>query len=223
MAAIFITGTDTDVGKTYVGCAIAQAVCKNYLVRALKPVETGCKQMGNILCPADATALQVACGGTQSIESICQYRFNDPIAPLAASLQENRPIHIQQILEQASLLQQQCDLLIVEGAGGLYVPITKDCTMIDLAKKLHYPVLVVGRAGLGTINHTTLTLLALSKKSIPILGFVLSQGKAPVARSFAQQNAEAIEDLSGESCLGILENNAPCPQDLLSALCLKQP
>lgn len=177
----FIAGTDTGVGKTYVTVSIIKYyMAQGYNVKALKPVETGCVIKNNKLYPEDASKFAGFTG--QPLDEVCLYRFKIPVAPYVASQLEKTNIDINRIKEHVdevynSLISRhgkEKTILLIEGAGGLMVPITKDFMMIDFPALLEAPVILVARLGLGTINHTLLSLEALEKRDIPVKGVILN-------------------------------------------------
>jgi len=172
MKAIFITGTDTGVGKTYISYLIAKLLLdKNIKVGYFKPVETGCH-------PECEDGKKLSSLTKQNIDEVVLYKFKDPVAPLVAEREEKKKIDIEKIKKHLENLKQKYDFLIVEGAGGIYVPITesneKIYTYLDFVKETNLPTLIVARANLGTINHTVLTYKALENISARILGVVLN-------------------------------------------------
>jgi dethiobiotin synthetase len=175
----FVTGTDTNVGKTYVTCALARrAVALGHNVFAFKPLETGCVPGpdGNYV-GADQDLLVQAAGGWQQGSLRGVYRFPLPAAPYvaaeAAASRIDLPLVIQTAQQGAN--QRPAALTLVEGAGGWRVPITATADMSTLARDLGLPVIVVARASLGTINHTLLTIEAIERDGLPIAAVVLSR------------------------------------------------
>ncbi|MDP3091037.1 MAG: dethiobiotin synthase [Nitrospira sp.] len=198
---IFITGTDTAVGKTLVTAALAWSLKTLGLdVGVMKPVETGVVK-GR---PSDADRLRVAAQVCDSLELVRPYAFRLPIAPLDAARAERRSITIPIIMRAYRQLQSQHEVLLVEGAGGVHVPITPTMDVLDLIEKLKAPVLVVGRAGLGGVNHAMLTLNALRERKIPILALVLNRtvpAKTAVAR---RQECSTLELLREFACVPVI-------------------
>lgn len=167
MQSLFITATGTNVGKTHTTLQLIQGLSKRGLkVGVYKPIETGVKGL-----PLDAAALLHACQKVNqnfkhfTTEDITAYTFALPAAPFCADTQHR--IEIQHIIDQYSTLRKECDILLVEGAGGLMVPITKDFLMIDLVQKLQTNVLLVTPSRLGCINDTLLSMEALHARHIP--------------------------------------------------------
>ena len=176
-----ITGTDTGAGKTFVACGIAAALRRQGLrVAPFKPVETGCEfgresEVGaNTLLPADARLLQEASGTKASLVTICPYRFRAPVAPWVAAELEGNPIDPQRLEGCYRELASSHDIVLVETAGGIRVPITESFDYADLARMLDLPVLVVAGSKLGVINHTLLTLASLESAGLAVAGCVLN-------------------------------------------------
>lgn len=190
MSGIFITGTDTGVGKTYVTLLLAKhLLAKGINVGVMKPISTGPRS------ESDALLLRKELRLKDSIDLINPVRLKYPMAPYPAAKLEKKKIDLEKIFSTYQKLTKIHDLILVEGIGGIAVPIAKDYLVLDLIQDLKLPTLIVARAGLGTINHTLLTIGALSKRKIPILGIVLNgyQGKEISEKS----NAKVIENLSG--------------------------
>jgi len=175
----FVTGTDTDVGKTYVACAIArQARAQGHKIFAFKPIESGCVPgPDGQLVGADQELLAKAAGDWQQGPLRGLYRFALPAAPLVAAEAARTTIDLAQIVQTAhhGAADSLATLTLVEGAGGWRVPITEDADMSTLARALSLPVLVAARAGLGTINHTLLTMEAIHRDGLSVAGVVLSR------------------------------------------------
>jgi dethiobiotin synthetase len=171
MRGLFVTGTDTGCGKTTVACALARSAhAKGLRVRVLKPIETGCEAG----VPADARALAQAAGDPRPVEELCPYRLALPAAPEIAARQEQVVIDPDVLQRALAAAAEEADLLLVEGAGGLRVPIAPGLEMAELALLFGLPLLVVARASLGTINHTLLTLEAATARRLTVAGVVFS-------------------------------------------------
>jgi dethiobiotin synthetase len=197
-AGIFVTGTDTGVGKTLVSLALIAAFRKTGLkVGAMKPIETGVGEAG----PLDAIALRDAAGSTDPLATICPQQFALPAAPNAAADAEDREVDLAAIDAAYETLAKGRDLMVVEGAGGLLVPIRDDWTMAELARRLDLPLLVVARARLGTINHTALTLEVAASKALPVLGVIISHAGGPISAADAC-NLLALKKFLGNRLVG---------------------
>ena len=179
MIGYFVTGTDTNVGKTYVTCALAhRARALGHRVFAFKPIETGClpgPSGGDTLVGADQELLWEAAGSWQRGPLRGVYRFKRPAAPLVAADAESATIALDLITTTARQGSAEASLSLIEGAGGWRVPITPSADMGIMAKALGLPVLIVARAGLGTINHTLLTIEAVERDGLSVGGVVLSE------------------------------------------------
>lgn len=204
MIEFFVTGTDTGAGKTTVSCALlAAARARGLRTRAMKPIETGCEAD----LAADAVALELAStGDTDTLSTLSVvYRFTAPLAPAVAAEYEGRAIELAPVLHAADLLRAQSpDLFLVEGAGGLLVPVTDTLDMADLAAALGLPLLIVARDGLGTINHTLLTLEAAATRGRPVIGVILTATAAGSSERDAARNAREIERRGRVAVLGRL-------------------
>lgn len=201
---MFITGTDTAVGKTLVTAALAVSLKESGLdVGVMKPVETGVVR-GR---PSDAVRLIRAAQVSDSPDLVRPYAFRLPVAPLDAARAERRSINIATIMKAYRALQTRHDLLLVEGAGGVHVPMTPTIDVLDLIEKLKVPVLVVGRVGLGGVNHAMLTLTALRERKVSILALVLNQtcpAKTAVARLQERSTVELLREFAGVPVIGPL-------------------
>ena len=205
---LFITGTDTAVGKTLVTAALAQGLRGSGCdVGVMKPVETGVVKGQS----SDAERLIRAAQISDSLDLVRPYAFRLPVAPLDAARAERRTIKILTITNAYRALHAQHDLLLIEGAGGVRVPITPRMDVLDLIEKLNVPVLVVGRAGLGGINHAMLTLDVLRSRHIPVLALVLNRtipAKIPVVRRQERSTLELLRELAGVPVIGPLPYRA---------------
>jgi dethiobiotin synthetase len=192
MKGYFVTGTDTGVGKTFVTAALARRARAAFAsgsgrrVFAFKPIETGCTELG-----ADQAELVSAAGDWQRGPLRGVYQFEQPAAPLVAASTAGREIDLGLVVEIFVRGTEEASLVLVEGAGGWRVPITDAVDMGGLAKRLGLPVLIVARAGLGTINHTLLTIEAVERDGLSVAGVVLSCLPTD-DQAFAASNREQI-------------------------------
>jgi dethiobiotin synthetase len=178
VTGVFVTGTDTNVGKTHVGCALAaRARARGHKVFAFKPVETGCALTDRGYVGADQELLATAAGDWQTGPLRGVYRFPLPAAPLVAASQAGAAIDLELIVRTArsGATDHLASFTLVEGAGGWRVPITPAADMAALAQQLQLPVLVVARAGLGTINHSLLTVEAIERDGLRVAALALSR------------------------------------------------
>jgi len=198
VAGLFVTGTDTGVGKTFVSCALARGLRASGIdVGVMKPVETGVPAAG----PADARALVAAAQVADPIEIVCPMQFDLPAAPSAAAQAEGRTAHLESLSEAWQALSGRHEFMLVEGAGGLLVPCDDETTMADLAARWELPVLIVARACLGTINHTLLTLEACAARGLEVVGVVVSHATGPLS-SADTANLAILKAALGERLIG---------------------
>jgi dethiobiotin synthetase len=193
MRGLFITGTGTEVGKTHVAAMIARAlVAEGRRVGVYKPAASGCGREGNDpttgeLVSGDAVALWDAAGRPLTLERVCPQRFEAPLAPHLAAAAEGRQIDEALLAGGAAYWRDECDILIVEGAGGLMSPLADEMYNADLAAALAYPLVVVSENALGTIHHTLTTLIAAAafEDGLRIAGIVLNHTRESQTRSSA--------------------------------------
>jgi dethiobiotin synthetase len=172
---LFVTGTDTGVGKTLVAAGLIRlARIRGLRGLGVKPMETGCSIREGVLYPADGAFLQEAAENDLTLDECAPFRFSLPASPARAAAMEGRRLAIAEIEEHIRAVVDSSDFTVVEGAGGLMVPIQGDLMMIDLIRRLGCPALLVGRTRLGTVNHTLLSLNALQHHDITPAGIVLS-------------------------------------------------
>lgn len=199
---IFITGTDTGVGKTLVACGLAGVLrASGYAVGVMKPVETGCQEKDGRLFPEDADLLKEASGCEAPLEKICPYRLRQPLAPSVAAEREAVRIDVGRVIDLYTEISAAHDITLVEGAGGLLVPLLPSYTYADLAAVLKIPVVVVAANRLGAINHLLLTLEQASCRGLPVLGYILNQLDSQSSLA-AETNREALSTMTSIPCLG---------------------
>jgi dethiobiotin synthetase len=199
LRGLFVTGTDTGVGKTAVSVALLRLAHRaGQRLVPFKPVETGCRGRP----PQDASRLlAAACRPDLDLDLVCPFRFDPPVAPAAAAREQ--PLRPAQLTDSARRLAAHGDAVLVEGAGGLLSPYCPDFTAADFAALLGLPVLLVARNGLGTINHTVLCLRELARQRLPVAGLVLvntSRQRTPDRRT----NAELIFAQTGLRPLALM-------------------
>lgn len=200
MRGLFVTATDTGVGKTEVACAlVALARAAGVDAVGMKPAQSGVTAEE----PSDAERLREASGGVEPLEALCPYSFAPPLAPAVAARVEGRAVSFEGVLAAARALAARHQAVVVEGAGGLLVPLTERETFADLAVALGLPVLVVARAGLGTVNHTALTLEALRARGLAVAGVVLNR-TAPHDDPSVPHNAAEIARVTHREVLATL-------------------
>ena len=206
MNGYFITGTDTDIGKTTVGVSLLSAGARRGLrVAGLKPVESGCERGADgQLHPADASRLSSVSDPRWNCLAACCYRFEAAVAPGVAADDQGVVIDFGTIRRHIDrLLADKPDLLLVEGAGGLLVPMGGGRTIAALARIVAMPLLIVASPGLGTINHTTLSVRVARSEGLEVAGFVFCQRSERV-EPLLESNAREIERAEGVRYLGCL-------------------
>lgn len=196
---IFITGTDTGVGKTVITAALALSLKSTGLdVGVMKPVQSGSSLPGM----TDIEFLRTALGEKEPSPDSCIYNFKAPLSPHAAASLSGEIIDPERIKSAYGRLASSRDVVLVEGAGGLLVPILEDYLMADLARDLSIPLLVVARPGLGAVNHTALTIECAEQRGLAVLGFVINA--FPDSPGLAElTNPSAIIKQTGAPLLGV--------------------
>jgi dethiobiotin synthetase len=176
MRGLFITGTDTGVGKTFIGQSLVQKLYQSGIdVQPRKPVESGCVNNNDQLIPEDGLAYHEATDKTVALDTITPLRFQAAVAPPRAAQLENKTLSLAQ-LEFATQQNLTSDsFCIVEGAGGFYSPIAEDGLNADLAKALNLPVLLIAADRLGCINHVLLTLEAIKSAQLECQAIVMNK------------------------------------------------
>lgn len=216
---IFVTGTDTGVGKTVVSAALSIALSRlGFRVGVMKPIETG-------VLPArpsqsDAARLRQAAGCQAPLDAISPYRFPLPVAPITAAKQAGRTISLTLLDRRYRQLAQQHDWMVVEGVGGVLVPIKANMDVTDLISRFNLPAVIVGRSGLGGINHARLTIEALRQREIPIIALVLNRprpARLPIERAQEHSTVEVLGRLASVPVLGPLPHQPTLRRDFQRA------
>ncbi|QXP85725.1 dethiobiotin synthase [Methylococcus sp. Mc7] len=173
---LFVTGTDTGVGKTQIAAALTRLLDeRNLIVRPRKPVESGCRREGDRLVPEDARALQAAARTDETLERICPYPLEPPLSPERAAMLANMRLDLDDLKSACLEGVAETDFLLVEGAGGFYSPLASGVLNADLAAALPLPVLLVAADRLGAIGHTLLTIEAIKRRGLALVGVVLNR------------------------------------------------
>lgn len=212
-AGLFITATDTGVGKTYVTALIARTLCEaGKSVGAYKPVCSGAEaDADGRPCWGDVEMLTAAIGRRFDSERICPLRFQAPLAPNVAARREGAQIDFERLCEGARWWQGRVEILLLEGVGGLLCPLTERETIADLVGALGYPLLVVARLGLGTINHTLLTIEAARSRGLAVAGVLLNEPEPLASLCGTEENPVEIERRARVPVLGILRHGRSLP------------
>ena len=207
---IFVTGTDTEIGKTAITAGLA-AVLKRRGINAgvMKPISAGGR--------ADAELLKWAVRSNESLDTINPIYLRDPLSPNIAARREEKILDLAPVFDAFNHLSKIHDCLLVEGVGGLLVPITDDVLVADLAARFDLPLLIVARAALGTINHTLLTIEAARARGLQINSVIyntLSPGGPDVS---AQMSPGVVTRISGVPSSGTIPYD---PDVDVDAICL---
>jgi dethiobiotin synthetase len=179
---LFITGTDTNVGKTYVGILIARALkTAGHRVGVYKPAASGCRREGERLISDDALLLWRAAGEPGDLDRVCPQCFQAHLAPHLAARAEGKELDGKLLRDGLDYWLAGSDIVLVEGAGGLLSPLGENDYVADLARDFGFPLLIVARNALGTINHTLLTLHAAQTlcNGLKIAGIILNHPDPP--------------------------------------------
>jgi dethiobiotin synthetase len=191
MRGVFVTGTGTEVGKTVVSAAIARTLARSGRVAVFKPAVSGLDEAGE----PDHELLRRASGSGQSDEEIAPYRFGPPVSPHLAAELTGTAIDPAALLAAARAAGEDADALVCEGVGGLLVPLTLGYLVRDFARELGLPVVVAASPGLGTINHTLLTVEAARAVGLSVRAVVLTPWP-PAPGKLERSNREAIVRLA---------------------------
>ncbi|MFO8005362.1 dethiobiotin synthase [Thioalkalivibrio sp.] len=213
---LFVTGTDTGIGKTFIACAIARNWrAMGLTVAPRKPVESGCPERDGQLLPEDAALLAAAAGLTPDrVNEVNRYRLAEPLAPDLAARLAGHPLYLADLIAACS--RPQGAWRITEGAGGLYSPLCEDGLNADLAQALGDPVLLVAEDRLGTLSGCLLALEALDRRGLTLAGIVLNRRRTEAHP--AMDNRLTLARHSGRPVWSVAEGTPPAELDqILSA------
>lgn len=217
MKSLFITGTDTGIGKTVISMGLCAflSLRKGMDVGVMKPFESGLTKGEQKAGSRDAVLLREASGSTDSLRKINPYTFEAPLAPEVAAELEHRVIDIDSVDRTYRDLLRKHDVLIIEGAGGVMVPIKSNFFYIDLIRRWNVPTIIVSRLGLGTINHTLLTSRYLESQGISIVGVILNDvnNEADIA---SQTNPGVLKQYLRVPFLGVFPHVAWVAQNRMN-------
>lgn len=204
---IFITGTDTDVGKTYISAMIMKSLVKsNINATYFKAALSGADEIDNKLIPGDAKYVCDISGIDPNYDEMVSYTFKTAVSPHLASVIEDKEIKLEKIKYDFENLSNKYEFILAEGSGGIVCPIKIDdneCILLeDIIKLLGFEVLVVARSSVGTINHTVLTVKYLEEKNIKIRGIILNEyDKNNIVHA---DNAKVIEKLTNVNIVAFI-------------------
>lgn len=200
----FVTGTDTGVGKTVITAALIKAAgLLGVKACGMKPIETGCAKEGKVMVPSDGMFLKEMAHMDETLSYVTPCCFEHELAPMVSAEMEGTTVDINRIRVAFDKLGRAYQTVIVEGIGGLLVPISKDYFVIDLAKEMGLPLIVVARPGLGTINHTLLTVNYALKEGVEVAGIIINHTYNSEDGMAEKTNPKVIEKLSPAPLIGV--------------------
>jgi dethiobiotin synthetase len=203
MKGYFITGTDTNVGKTVVTACLATLFkSQGEDVGVMKPIETGVDPECSSSANSDAKFLIEVTGVQDALEDVCPYRLKTPASPYQAAKLEGKELDPEKIMERFRTLQSKHSMMLVEGIGGLMVPITQRYNVADLALQMNLPLIIVSRVKVGTLNHTLLTLNAARQHGLKIAGVILNPVHEGALDTIEEEQGSLIEEISDTLILG---------------------
>lgn len=200
----FVIGTDTNVGKTYIVSALVRHfVAKGKQTVGMKPIASGCKpdQQGELIND-DVLALTNASNVKAPLDLVNPYRFLPAIAPHLAAQQSGIVMHLATITQAYQQLTALAEVVIVEGAGGFFVPINETETLADLALRLNIPVILVVGMRLGCINHALLTVEALNTRGLKLAGWIANQIEPDMP--MFEENLTSLQQRISAPCLSVV-------------------
>lgn len=204
----FITGTDTGVGKTVVTGALAAVLRSGGAdVGVMKPVATGCVRRREGLVSLDAEFLAKVTDAPEPLEEISPIRLAEPLAPTVAAARAGRDLDLHAMWTAWERLRRAHAVMLVEGIGGALCPVTPRQSAADLARRLNLPVLVVSRPGLGTINHTAMTVEVLRKRRLAVAGIVINRYNRDTEDLAELTNPDEIQRVTGAPVLGLVPDD----------------
>ena len=196
MRGVFVTGTDTEVGKTYQACRLARCLSNRYQVGAYKPAASGITDgiKADHVLLAEAANLQSRFG-PDIVSKVCPQTYDLPLAPPVAAKLRGAQVDEKLLLDGAKWWNDNCDFLIVEGVGGLLCPLSHSLRVTDLAKQLAYPLIIVAANRLGVVNHTLMTVELASGEGLKVLGIILNDLAPANAEDVSKQtNRQLLEE-----------------------------
>lgn len=198
MRGIMILGTDTDVGKTVCTAVLAAGLTeRGFHVGIIKPFTCGGDR--------DPQTLRIAAGVSDPLDEIAPNLFADPVSPHLAAERSNEIIDLDRTVQHVHRLGRRYEVLLMEGVGGLLVPLTRQTLFPEFMERVPLPVVVVARTGVGTINHTLLTIHELQRRAAAIAGIVFNRIDPTVDPAVEQDNMRTIADFTGVPVLGRLD------------------
>jgi len=202
---LFITSTDTGVGKTLIAGAIARILTEKGLkVGVFKPIATGCHRSWEGLVSYDTEFLANCANSELSLSTITPVGYVTPAAPIVSAAYDGPPIDFDKIAAAYKDICENNDIVIIEGIGGARVPLTPEFDLLDLAVEFHLPVVIVARPSLGTINHTLMTIDCVRAAQLKIAGIVINGYNATEATVAENTAEQVITQCSGVNILSVV-------------------
>ena len=219
MAGVLITGTDTGIGKTLISCALARCFRDRGIdVGVMKPVASGGVRTADGLASEDAVLLCEAARVDDPLDRINPVVLAPPLAPVPAAAISAVAVDLKAVVEGFRWLSERHEIVLVEGVGGVLVPLVRGVTVADLARRLDLPAIVVSRTDLGTVNHTLLTIEALQRRDVRILGVVFNRLHGGDPGDDERTGPDEVFQESGTADLGRLPYHADLRPDDFQAL-----
>ena len=220
---LFITGTDTGIGKTLVTGAIARHLrLAGREVAVSKPIASGCPRRREGLVSEDAEYIAHCADARHPLDVICPQTFEEPLAPAVAAARAGVAVDWSAIQRSIDAMSQTGDCMLVEGAGGIMVPLDEKTTVLDLIRWLAVPAVVVARPNLGTINHTVLTVERLRDAGVTVAGVVINRYPADSTGVAEETSPRWIEKLGKTRVLCLVPEvpaiGPPPPPDVMAAI-----
>lgn len=213
---LLVTGTDTGVGKTVIAGAIADWFRRHRLaVGVCKPAGSGCVNRREGLVSEDAEFLAHCADTHHPLDVVCPVRYAEPLAPAVAAERIGEPLDWSAVGRSLAAISRDSDVMVVEGVGGLMVPMDPQHTFLDVARWLKIPAVIVARPALGTINHTLLTAAALREAGVKVAGVVINRYRAETPTVAEETNLRAIERWGKVPVLAIVPD---CPTPITTDL-----
>ncbi len=218
----FVAGTDTGVGKTIIAAAMIKALSfLGHHVGAMKPVESGCSREGDALIPLDGMFLKQTALMDEPVTLVTPCCFEKPLAPLSASGIEMKEVDEGEIKRVFKGLSSKYSLMVVEGLGGLMVPLKKGYYVIDMARELGLPLLLVARPGLGTVNHTMLSINCARKEGLEVAGIVINHSTRPDGGLAEKTNPGLLAQICPVPIIGIFPYLSNLDEDSITKTAIK--
>ena len=213
----FVTGTDTEIGKTTVTVGLVSAVVKaGFSCVGLKPVAAGQDFVGDTWINEDVLRLSQVCQPAIDTQLICSHQFRTPCAPKIAAELEGKVIDREVVLEQVNAAMDTAQYAFIEGVGGFNIPLSADWTTADLAVDLNCPVILVVGLRLGCVNHAVLTREAILSRGLKLAGWVANEVDPNFG--FVDENVESLKGCLDVPCLGRVPFMSECPDQIGAGL-----